>query len=63
MLYDFDVIGEIGFGRDFDNLSTGQDHSGIRAMHSVVGFLGVLAPVLWLLNAIGGIPGPSRARI
>jgi hypothetical protein len=63
MFYSFDVMGELGFGRDFDNLSTGQEHPGIRVMYSVVEFLGVLAPVPWLLNALGSIPGASRTLI
>ncbi|KAJ4398618.1 hypothetical protein N0V91_010050 [Didymella pomorum] len=63
MFYSFDVMGEVGFGRDFDNLSTGKEHPGIQVMHSVIGFLGVLAPVPWLLNVLGSIPGASRTLI
>jgi hypothetical protein len=63
MFYSFDVMGEVGFGRDFDNLSTGKEHPGIKVMHSVIGFLGVLAPVPWLLNVLGSIPGASRTLI
>ena len=61
--YFFDVMGEVDFGRDFVNLSTGEEHPGIRVMHSVIGFLGVLEPVPWLVNVPGSIPGASRTLI
>jgi hypothetical protein len=61
MFYSFDVMGEVGFSRDFGNLVTGQEHPGIQVMHSLMGFVGVLSPVPWLLNALGKVPGAARA--
>lgn len=34
MFFSFDVMGEVGFGKDFNNLGTGVEHQAIQGIHS-----------------------------
>ncbi|KAI0891221.1 monooxygenase [Annulohypoxylon nitens] len=57
----FDIMGEIGFGKSFGCIETGQKHPAIAALHHHMEFLGVAAHIPWLLNILGRIPNTSFA--
>ena len=59
MYYSFDVMGEVGLGKDFGNLSTGKEHPAIKGVHDHMNMLGILSTVPWLLNMLGSIPGAA----
>ncbi|KAF2493710.1 putative benzoate 4-monooxygenase cytochrome P450 [Lophium mytilinum] len=59
MFFSFDVMGEVGFGKDFNNLTSGVEHPAIAAVHEHMTMLGVLSNVPWLLNLLGSIPGAA----
>ncbi len=59
MLYSFDVMGAVGFDKDFNNLASGQEHPAIKGVHDHMTVLGILSNVPWLLNIIGSIPGAA----
>ncbi|KAF1347461.1 putative benzoate 4-monooxygenase cytochrome P450 [Lizonia empirigonia] len=59
MYYSFDVMGEVGLGKDFDNLSSGQEHPAIKGVHDHMTMLGILSTVPWLLNLLSSIPGAA----
>lgn len=61
MFFSFDVMGEVSFGRDFDNLASGTEHPCIRVMHGLILLLGVFSVVPWLMNVLGAMPGAARA--
>ncbi|KAL2004524.1 hypothetical protein VTN00DRAFT_3409 [Thermoascus crustaceus] len=61
MFLSFDIMGEVGFGKDFNNLSTGIEHPAIKGVHDHMGVLGVLSHVPWLLNILGRIPGATAS--
>ena len=56
MFLSFDIMGEVGFGKDFQNLNSGIEHPAIKGVHDHMAVLGVLGHVPWLLNIIGRIP-------
>ncbi|EAT86220.2 hypothetical protein SNOG_06389 [Parastagonospora nodorum SN15] len=50
MFFSFDVMGEVGFGKDFNNLNTGVEHSAIKGVHSHMTMLATtLASALFYL--------------
>ena len=55
----FDIMGEIGFGKDFETITSGQEHLAIKGLHEHVSLLGLLQTVPWLLNLLGAIPGAA----
>ncbi|KAE8357001.1 cytochrome P450 [Aspergillus coremiiformis] len=55
--FGFDVMGDVGFGKDFNNLTTGEQHPAIKALSDHMQPIGILTHVPWLLNLIGKIPG------
>ncbi|KUI63677.1 Tryprostatin B 6-hydroxylase [Cytospora mali] len=57
----FDVMGEVGFSKDFGNLTTGIEHSAIKPIHAHIKVFGVLSPLPWLMNILGSIPGAASA--
>lgn len=59
MFLAFDIMGQIGFGKDFDNLTTGTEHPAIKAIHDHIKILGIVGTVPWLLNILGSIPGAA----
>ena len=59
MYFSFDVMGEVGLGKDFNNLSTGQEHPAIKGVHDHMTMLGILSTVPWLLNVLSSIPGAA----
>ncbi|KAF1962854.1 cytochrome P450 67 [Byssothecium circinans] len=61
MLFGFDVMGEVGFGKDFGSLTSGQEHPAIKAIHEHIAVLGVFQTVPWLMNLLGSIPGAAAS--
>jgi cytochrome P450 len=59
MFFSFDVMGEVGLGKDFGNLTSGTEHPAIKGVHDHMAMLGVLSTVPWLLNILGSIPGAA----
>ena len=49
MFFSFDLMGQIGFSKDFGQLHTGQEHSAIRPIHAHIKTLGIFQTVPWLL--------------
>ncbi|KAI1805972.1 cytochrome P450 [Daldinia bambusicola] len=56
----FDIMGEVGFGENFDCVSSGIKSPVIQAIQSHMYFIGVLSHVPWLLSIFGKIPGASK---
>ncbi|OAK99635.1 cytochrome P450 [Phaeosphaeriaceae sp. SRC1lsM3a] len=59
MFFSFDVMGDVGFGKDFNNLVSGVEHPAIKGVHSHMTMLGIMSTVPWLLNILGSIPGAA----
>jgi hypothetical protein len=59
MFLTFDVMGLVGFGKDFHQLENATEHSAIRGLHDQMAALGLLSGVPWLLSFLGSIPGLS----
>ncbi|KKY13964.1 putative cytochrome p450 [Diplodia seriata] len=52
----YDIMGVVGFGRDFDCLRKASDHAAIKQMHEFGFALGLLKHVPWLGNLLGYLP-------
>ncbi|RAK81785.1 cytochrome P450 [Aspergillus fijiensis CBS 313.89] len=61
MFLSFDVMGDVGFGKNFGNLTTGVEHPAIRGIHDHMAILGVLGHVPWFLNLVSHVPGATAA--
>lgn len=59
MFLSFDIMGDVGFGKDFNCVATGTEHPAIKGVHDHMAVLGVLSNVPWLLNLLGCIPGAT----
>ncbi|KAL4801865.1 cytochrome P450 [Aspergillus unguis] len=59
MFLSFDIMGVVGFGKEFNNLVTGVEHPGIKAVHDHMAMLGTMGHIPWLLNLISHIPGAT----
>ncbi|KAJ5713157.1 uncharacterized protein N7483_010338 [Penicillium malachiteum] len=59
MFLSFDIMGVVGFGKDFNNLKSGVEHPGIKAVRDHMTFIGVFCHVPWVLNLITNIPGAT----
>jgi|TARA_R110002003_G_scaffold116_28_gene10318 hypothetical protein len=59
MYFSFDVMGEVGFGKDFNNLVSGVEHPAIQGVHSHMSLLGTMGQIPWLLNVLSCIPGAA----
>ncbi|GME37966.1 cytochrome p450 [Neofusicoccum parvum] len=57
----YDIMGVVGFGRDFDCLRKAIDHPAIKQMHEFGFALGLLKHVPWLGNILGRMPGGQTA--
>ncbi|OJD33853.1 cytochrome p450 [Diplodia corticola] len=59
MLLTFDIMGSVGFGKDFGGLKSGIEHPAIKGIHDHMEILGIMATVPWLLNIASKIPGAT----
>ncbi|KAJ5154854.1 Cytochrome P450 [Penicillium coprophilum] len=50
-------MGNVGFGKEFNNLATGIEHPAIKGIHDHMAVLGTMGHVPWLLNLANRIPG------
>jgi len=57
MFFNFDVMGDVGFGKDFNCLASGVEHSAITGAHAHMALLSIMSTVPWFLNLLGSIPG------
>jgi cytochrome P450 len=54
-------MGDVGFGKDFSNLTTGIEHPAIAQIHKHMSILGVFQTLPWLMNILGSIPGAASS--
>ncbi|KAJ1325421.1 cytochrome P450 family 628 [Microdochium nivale] len=59
MFFAFDLIGDMGFGKSFGQLSSGVEHPAIRPIHAHIKLLGIFQTVPWLLYLLSCIPGAA----
>lgn len=59
MFFAFDVMGDVGFSKDFGNLASGREHPAIKGIHDHMSILGLLSLVPWFLYIVGCIPGAA----
>ncbi|KAI2613387.1 putative benzoate 4-monooxygenase cytochrome P450 [Hypoxylon sp. NC1633] len=52
----FDIMGAVGFGKDFGCVSTGSEHEAIKAIHDYMNVIGILSHIPWLLNLLAHVP-------
>lgn len=57
----FDVMGDVGLGKQFGTLDTGKDHPAIAAVHDSMYAVGLMTPVPWLISLLTAIPGAASA--
>lgn len=61
-LFAWDVMGNVGFGKDFGQVSGGGvEHWAVKAMKDQAIFTAYLKPVPWMMNALSNIPYADRA--
>lgn len=53
----FDVMGLVGFSKDFRQLEDAAEHAAIKELHGQMLILGILKPVPWVLTILGAIQG------
>ncbi|KAL3462282.1 cytochrome P450 [Aspergillus heterothallicus] len=53
----FDVMGLVGFSKDFRQLEEAVEHAAIKELHEQMLFLGILKPAPWVLTILGAIQG------
>lgn len=63
MFYAFDIMGAVGFGTEFNNMSSGIEHPAIQPLHAHVKELAIMSQVPWLGNIIASIPGATLAFV
>ncbi|KAK2611662.1 hypothetical protein N8I77_004992 [Diaporthe amygdali] len=61
MYLSFDIMGKVGFGKEFHGVTKGEEHLAIEGVHSSMNVLGIMSHVPWLLNMMGKIPGAAAA--
>lgn len=59
MYLSFDIMGEVGFGKDFGGVSSGTEHPAIKGIHSHMEILGIMSHLPWLLNLLSRVPGAA----
>ncbi|KAF2016965.1 cytochrome P450 [Aaosphaeria arxii CBS 175.79] len=59
MMLSFDIMGSVGFSKDFDNLKTGKLHPATHAIHDHLTHIGTIGETPWLLNILSSIPGAA----
>jgi len=59
MMLAFDIMGEVGYSKDFGSIVSGKEHAAAKAIHDHMTILGIVGMTPWLLYIIGHIPGAS----
>jgi hypothetical protein len=57
MFFAFDVMGDLGFGKDFHMLEKGREDDATLGIHNSMSAFGYMHHVIWLLHFIVSIPG------
>lgn len=60
MMLAFDIMGEVGFGKDFGGIVAGKQSLVAQAIHDHMTYIGRLGMTPWLLYIIQFIPGASK---
>lgn len=61
-LFAWDVMGNVGFGKDFGQVSRGgSEHWAVKAMKDQARFVAYVKPVPWVMNAASNIPYADAA--
>jgi hypothetical protein len=55
----FDIMGKVGFGKDFGGVAKGEEHPAIKGVHDHMNILGIVSHLPWLLNIASRIPGAT----
>lgn len=63
MFLTFDIMGAVGFGKEFRMLDNGTEHSAIKGLHDQMLVLGILSSIPWLLSMLGAIPGLAGSYV
>ncbi|GME35797.1 Cytochrome P450 [Neofusicoccum parvum] len=53
----YDLMGVIGFGKDFGNLRSAKESPAIKGLRTAMASMGILFPVPWLTNVLSHMPG------
>jgi hypothetical protein len=61
MFFAFDVMGDLGFGKDFHMLEKGKEDEATKGIHNNMAAFGILYHVIWLLHWMITIPGLGGA--
>ena len=56
MLFSFDIMGDVGFGKDFNGLNSRKEHPALKILHDHINVLSTMSTVPWLLNMLASIP-------
>ncbi|KAI5861150.1 cytochrome P450 [Durotheca rogersii] len=59
MFYSFDVMGDIGFSKDFQMLLTGEEHPAVAGLHEALDIAGLFTTIPWLMNMLRVVPGAT----
>ncbi|KAF5021007.1 hypothetical protein F66182_6938 [Fusarium sp. NRRL 66182] len=59
VFFGFDVMGQVGFSKDFNMLNSGSKHSAIQGLHDNMTAVGVLGTVPWMMSMLSKIPGAT----
>lgn len=61
-LFAWDVMGTVGFGKDFGQVSSGgTEHWAVKALKDQAMFVAYVKPVPWVMNAASNIPYADKA--
>ncbi|KAH8830170.1 cytochrome P450 [Flagelloscypha sp. PMI_526] len=55
----FDVMGDVGLGKDFGALANGVRHPAMKGIRDVASTVGIAAKVPWLLRILQALPGAA----
>lgn len=54
-------MGDVGFSKDFNNITSGIEHPAIQQIHKHMSIFGVFQTLPWLMNILGSIPGAASS--
>lgn len=57
----YDIMGIVGYGKDFGNLRTSTEHAAVTGLRGAMKVFGVLRQVPWLANFLSHFPGGKGA--
>ncbi|KAK7920224.1 cytochrome P450 67 [Apiospora marii] len=61
MFFAFDMIGDVGYGKSFDQLVTLQEHPAVQPIHKHMILFAILQNTPWFLRLLDCIPGTAAA--